>query len=186
MTLGAAWNLTLETPPSDQDVSEILDRDGREAFRKAIEKDRGVADAIIQDAKDKADGGIISEIGIATGPEAEPLTVQVEREATRRMAVKRAAAQLTSQRVLPEFQPRIRDAVVFEPAAGGRLKPTVLYEVIQTSGNYRVIRRMGRYYIQTIGGRTLATDDTLGVALLILLALLERERRKRGEKNSLR
>jgi hypothetical protein len=184
MTLGASWNLRLDTPPSEQDIDEILDKDGREAFRKAIERDRGVADAVIKDAARKSTGGIIAEIPLPS-PRArvgtgEALTVRVEREATRRLAEARAKAAIKPGTIIPDLG-EVGEGMIFEPAPFGRKKPVVVSVVIASTPTHRVVRKVGRYYVQTIGGKTLATDDTLGLALLILLALAERERRKREE-----
>lgn len=186
MTLGASWNLSLDTPPSDQQVDEILDREGRAQFKKAIERDSTIADAVIKDAADKVSGGILIEV--KTGGRfmftSEPLTVAIEREAVRKIAEAKARAPLKPGRVIPGMG-ELSEEVWFEPAPFGRQKPvtakiaTVLIAETQT---HMVVRRGGRYLVQTIGGKTIASDDTLALALLILLALAERERRKAEER----
>lgn len=177
MTLGAAWNLRLDDPPSDQEVEAILDRDGREAFRKAIERDSGVADAVIVDAQRVATGGIILEVGPPIG---EPWTIAIERVATRKLAEARAAAPIRPPQEVPGFGP-VREGIVFEPARDGRKRPVLVSVVIAETETHRVIRRAGRYYTQTIGGRTIAADDNLALSLLLLLAIIEAERRRREE-----
>lgn len=191
MTLGAAWNLKLDEPPDEQEIADLLDRDGREAFRKAIERDSTVADAIIGDAQRKATGGIIIEVG----PSAEPMTVTIERLATQRLAELRARARIRVDRVPESLRPMLPDAADFAPGAGPKV-PRIVQVVIAETEHARVVRHARRakigdkwviqqsYYVQTAGGRSVARDDTLGLALLILLALEERERRKREQREA--
>lgn len=183
MTLGASWNLRQDIPPDDQEISEFLDKQGREGFRKAIERDSTVADAVIADAAEISDGGILADTPISIAAPGETLTVRVEREATRRLAHARARAPIQPLARVPGMTP-IPEAVEFVPAPRGRKMPTVVSVVVAETPTHRVVRKLGRYYVQTRGGRTLAVDDTLALALLILVALAENERRKREQRDS--
>lgn len=180
MTLGASWNLRLEQPLPEQEaaIDELLDKQGRTEFRKAIEKDSVVADAVIRDAAAASEAGLLADISTSGG---EALTVRVEREATRRLAQARAGAAIPPGRDIPGLGQTV-EGLIFETLPGGRKKPVMLSVLIAQTGGHKVIRRAGRYYVQTTGGRTVASDDTLGLALLILLALAERERQKREER----
>lgn len=178
MTLGASWNLKLDTPPNDQEIADLLDKDGHEAFRKAVERDSGVADAVIKDAAQKATGGIVIDITPGAG---ETYTVAIEREATRKLAEARAAASIKPGTFVPGIG-EVTEGIIFEPAPFGRKRPALVSVVIAETPTHNVIRKMGRYYVRTAGGKVVASDDNLALALLILLALAERERRKREER----
>lgn len=180
MTLGAAWNLSLDEPPNEQEVDDLLDAQERETMRKAIERDSKVADAIISGAAEKATGGLVVEVA-TTG---EPLTVAIEREATKRVAAAKAGAPLQPGRIIP-YLGEITEPVWFEPAPFGRKRPVteqIATVLIAETPTHNVVRKGGRYYIRTVGGKTVASDDNLALALLILLALAENERRKREER----
>ena len=56
------------------------------------------------------------------------------------------------------------------------MKPTFVSVVMAQGGGYRVVRRRGKYIVQTLGGRTVDNVDNLALALL-LFALLEKKRR---------
>lgn len=178
MTLGAAWNLRLDEVPDQQEVDDILDKQGREEFRKAIEKDSRVADAVIRDSAEKAIAGVLVDVRPAA---TETWTIAVEREATRRLAEARAKAPIQPFARVPGLTP-IPEAVEFVPAPGGRQRPQVVQVLIAATPTHRVVRKMGRYYILTAGGRVVGSDDNLALALLILLALAENERRRNAER----
>lgn len=178
MTLGAAWNLKLDVPPDTQEIDDLLDKQGREEFRKAIQRDSGVADQVIKDAAEKAVAGVAVDIRPIAG---EAMTATIEREATRRLAEARAAAPIRPGMIVPGIG-EVTEGIIFEPAPFGRKKPAVISVMIAETPTHHVIRKLGKYYVRTAGGKVLASDDNLALALLILLALVENERRNREER----
>jgi hypothetical protein len=176
MALGASWNATLDAPLSDAEADEILDRSKREEVREAVERDRVVADAAISDAAEVADSGVLRELVLVPGG-AESLTIQVERRAVQALAEARAGASIRIGTQIGPFGPTT-EGLVFETTQGGRLRPTFVSVNIATGRTHRVIRRRGKYLLQTKGGRTILSGDNLAW-LLLLFALAEKERRDR-------
>lgn len=176
MTMGASWNARLDVPISDAEALETLDKAKRDEFLDAIERDSGVADKVIEDAAAQAEGGIITRIPrISIGFEGEPLTIRIEREANRVLAERRAQAAIPAGRTVPGLGVTT-EGMIYEPAAGGRLKPTFVSVVIAEGRSHRLLRRRGRYILQTLGGRAVDSGDNLAL-LLLLFALLEKKRR---------
>lgn len=125
---------------------------------------------------------IKKDIKIAS--EVESLTVAVEREATRRVSAARAAAPLQAGHIVPGIG-ELTEPVWFEPAPFGRKAPVTAKSasvLMVETPTHIMVRKAGRYYIRTLGGKALASDDNLALALLILLALVENERRNREER----
>lgn len=176
MALGASWNARLDVPVDDAEALETLDKSKRAEFLKAIERDSTVADTVIEDAAAQASGGLVTRIPrITIGTNAETLTVQIEREANRVLAERRARAAIPPGRRVPGLGDTT-EGLIYEPAAGGRKAPKFVSVVIAEGPGYRVIRRRGKYIVQTLGGRAVDNVDNLALALL-LFALLEKKRR---------
>lgn len=173
MALGASWNASLDVPLTDAEADEILDRAGKKEVAKAIARDQTVADAVIADAAGVAESGVLAEQGIAIGVGGESLTIQVERRAVALLGEARARSAVpigTQVRGVP-----ITEGLVFE-SAGGRKRPVFVSVNIATGRTYRVIRRRGKYLLQTAGGRTIDSGDNLAL-ILLLFAALEKARR---------
>lgn len=177
MTMGASWNARLDVPIDDAEALQTLDKAKREEFLKAIEKDSTIADQVITDAAAQASDGLIARVprGIIIGTEAESLTIRIEREANRVLAERRAQAAIPPGRRVPGLGDTT-EGLIYEPTPAGRMKPTFVSVVMAQGGGYRVVRRRGKYIVQTLGGRTVDNVDNLALALL-LFALLEKKRR---------
>lgn len=176
MTMGASWNARLDVPIDDAEALETLDRAKRDEFLKAIEKDSTIADQVIQDAASQADSGLITRVptrGITISAE-ESMTVRIEREANRVLAERRAQAAIPPGRRVPGLGDTT-EGLIYEPS-GGRLAPRFVSVIVAEGPGYRVVRRRGKYIVQTLGGRTVDNVDSLALALL-LFALLEKRRR---------
>lgn len=180
MTLGASWNAGLDTPTDSAEVDAQLDRAKQDEFLKAIERDSTIADRVIGDAAKVVESGVLKRVPlVAITPEAGTLTVRVEREIVRAMAEARAAAAIPAGAKVPGLG-YTSDGLVFE-VTGGRKRPTFVSVNVATGKTHRVIKRRGRYLVQAINGKTLGNVDNLALALL-LLALLEKERRDAEER----
>lgn len=173
MSLGASWNARLDTPISSEEADEALDRAKRKEFLKAIEKDSTIADQIIRDAAATAESGLIKNIHIGTA--GETLTVRVEREAVRILADARARAAVPIGTPVRGFGPTT-EGLIFEPTPSGRKAPRFVSVTIAQGLRYRVLRRRGKYVLQTTGGRAIESGDNLAL-LLLLFALMEKKRR---------
>lgn len=171
MLLGASWNLQLDIPMDDKEVARILDEKDLENFRKAIEKDTGLRERVIEQAIRAADSGVAK---FAVPQAGESMQIAVEREIVKARAAARAAAPIQAGRVVPGLGVT-PDALVFETTPVGKVARLVSVNVA-SGQSYRVIWRNGVYLLQTTGGRTLDSDTDLWW-LLLILALLEKKRR---------
>lgn len=181
MALGASWNARADQPIDDAETLEMLDSSKRDEFLKAIERDSTIADQVIADAAAQSRGGLVSRIGIAPSQAGgESLTIHIEREVNRVLAEQRAQAAIPPGRRVPGIG-TTTEGLVYEPAKGGRLAPRFVSVNVAEGTGFRVIRRRGKYLVQTMGGKTVESLDNLALALL-LFALLEKKRRDREAK----
>jgi hypothetical protein len=183
MTMGASWNARLDVPIDDAEALETLDNAKRKEFLQAIERDSSIADQVIADAAAQAESGLITRVptrGITIGIDAgESMTVKIEREANRVLAERRAKAAIPPGRRVPGLG-ETTEGLIYEPKAG-RKAPQFVSVVVAQGVGYRVIRRRGKYIVQTLGGRAVDNVDSLALALL-LFALLEKRRRDAEKK----
>lgn len=183
MTLGAAWNASLDTPITGEEADRVLDEATKDDYLKAIERDQTVADDAIRTAGDVSSGGVLRDMNIgghslapSTG---ESLTIRVERELTRRRGELRARAAIP-QGTDVGFGPA-RDAIDFEPLPSGRKAAKYISVTVAEGGGYKVIRRRGRYLITNPAGKTVESGTNLAL-LLLIFALLEKRRRDAAAK----
>lgn len=175
----------------------MLDQAKQEEVKAAIAKDSKLADNIIVDAAAKAKSGLLAEFNFGTSAaSAEPLTVQIEREATKKLAQARAAAAIPQGQKIPGLGDAA-DAIEFQRMPSGRLKPSlVTIEIASSAGraaagatatagkSFSVIRRGGKYLVQSATGKTVFSDTSLALALLIFALLVKREQEKENARHA--
>lgn len=165
-----------DIPQDPKEIERLLDEQNYAEFKKAIERDSGLADRVIEQAGQAMESGVIKFVTPVAG---ESYTIAVEREIVKARAAARAAAPIQAGRVVPGFGVT-PDALVFETTPVGKAARLVSVNVA-TGAAYRVIWRGGRYLLQTVGGRTIDSGEDLWW-LLFLLALLEKKRRDEDER----
>lgn len=177
LTLGASWNARADQPLSPEEADAALDKAKRKEVMTAIARDSKVADTIIIDASTAAESGVLTEVAppsIGIGMDAETMTIRVERAITRKLAEAQTKAALPKGARMPGGGVT-DEAIIFEKA-GRKLKPSFVSVNVATGKGFRVLRRQGKYLVQTVTGKAIDSVDTLALALL-LFALLEKQRR---------
>jgi hypothetical protein len=181
LTMGAAWNLQQDVPMDPAFIDEVLDARGRGEFRKALARDSALSDDVIRQAAEKAERGLIVREDLNPATTGQPgllaplsRTNAVERAIVRAANEARAQASVKVGARIPGTGAATQEAVSITKV-GGRVKPEFISVEVAGDKDFKVVRRAGKYLVQTSDGKTRYADDNLALSLLLFALLVKKQ-----------